>query len=309
MTPLEAVLTLVAPALLAALGLVALSLLPPREGDGTRAGVARRLALPILAGVAFFPADVALNQWHALWPRDGTNRYLAVALGAVVAGVLHGSLPQDRMGRGGGVAAVAVVRALLGAAAAWALLAPLPEQYVPAGLLVGLMAATGVWLGLAGGLLDHADARLPRGAVFGALAASAVAMAPGLFQSGYAGGARMAAGLAALAGGLAVAGVVRRRRLGPAPGAVTVWLGLLGAVLLVTFGYNDVPAPWALALMALAPLGVLGALAVRPARLRFAVGVLAPAAVACAATLGVVASSGQGGAAGEADEDASYYGY
>ncbi len=302
MTPLSAFLQFILPAILAAGAIAALTLLSPRAGPDrdvpSRAPCARGLVAgalaPLLLALSFWPGDVALNQWHPLWPTDGTNRFLAVALGAGAFGLLHGAARSPLL--------PAFLRAALGAAVALALLSPLDERYMPPMLLVGLTLVTTVWLVGAGAALDHAAARAPRPAVPAALAATAGAGAPGLFASGYAGGAMLGGTLCAIGAGWFIAALLPRRALPRLAGAHTVWLALLAAVLLVTYGYVDVPAWWPLVAIATAPLGALAAaLPLRPWA-RAGVALLTAGLVAGGASAGAMLSV-------PAETGDPYYGY
>ena len=301
---MQAVLAVVVPGALCAFALFGLSLFRTRVGgdvsaEGARPedGWARRVFPAVVACAAFFFADLGLNQWHELWPKDGTQRFLAVAVAAGAAGVAHTLLRL--------VAVTAVVRAGLGAAIALGILLPLPEMYMPRGLLEALTISSGLWLAGVGATLDLVEARVPRAAGPLVLAAAAMLAAPGIFQSGYAGGAQLAVGLGAIAGGAFVVAAVRRQRLGMLSGLYTVWLGVFGAVLLVTYGYQDVPLWLALLVMGLAPLGVLAALAIRHGVLRVVLAGLAAAVIAGSATLAVVVWSSNDAAAA----DDPYSGY
>ncbi|MFG0258802.1 MAG: hypothetical protein ACF8LK_00505 [Phycisphaerales bacterium JB041] len=301
---MQVVLAVLLPGAFSAIGFLVLSFVGA-HGRESEAGVEEprrdgrvRRVLPALVGVgAFFFADLALNQWHELWPRDGTQRYLAIAIAAGVAGLVHAVA--------GLIAVTAVVRLALGAGLALGVLLPLPELYMPRGLLVVLTIASGVWLAGAGAVLDLVGARVPRAASVLVLFASAMLAAPGLFQSGYAGGAQLAGGLGAIAGGAFMVSAVRGRRVGTLSALHTVWLAVFATVLLVTYGYQEVPVWPALPVMAAAPLGVLAAFAVKHGVVRVALAGLAAALISGGATLAVV-----GVASNDADsEDASSYGY
>jgi|GEM_PF-3545578 len=302
MTPMQLVLAVLVPGAFCAIALLSLSLVPASEKDSADAsprpdGWVRR-ALPALVGVgAFFFADLGLNQWHELWPKDGTQRFLAIAIAAGVAGVVHALV--------GLIAVTAVLRLVLGAGLALGVLVPLPEMYMPRALLVGLTVGSGVWLAGTGAVLDGVGRRVPRAATVLALVASAMLAAPGIFQSGYAGGAQLAGGLGAIAGGAFLIAAVRRDRVGTLSGLHTVWLAVFGAVLLVTYGYQDVPVWSALPVMALAPFGVVAALAVKHGVVRVGLAGLAAAVIAGGATLAVVALDSNDAAS----EDGSSYGY
>lgn len=304
MTPIQVVLAVLVPGAFSAVVLLVLSFVGVTDRDATAAdGPARpdgwvRRALPALVGVgAFSFADLGLNQWHELWPRDGTQRYLAVAIAAGAAGVVHTLV--------GLIAVTAVLRLVLGAGLALGVLLPLPEMYMPRGLLVVLTVGSGVWLAGAGAALDVVGSRVPRAATVLALACAAMLAAPGLFESGYAGGAQLAGGLGAIAGGAFLVAAVRRDRLVTLSSLHTVWLAVFGAVVLVTYGYQDVPVWPALPVMAVAPLGVVVALAVRHGLVRVALAGLAAAVIAGGATLAVVALDSNDAAS----EDGSSYGY
>ena len=302
MTPMQLVLAVLVPGAFCAIALLALSLVPAGEKDSADAsprpdGWVRR-ALPALIGVgAFFFADLGLNQWHELWPKDGTQRFLAIAIAAGVAGVVHALV--------GLIAVTAVLRLVLGAGLALGVLVPLPEMYMPRALLVVLTVGSGVWLAGTGAVLDAVGRRVPRAATVLALVASAMLAAPGIFQSGYAGGAQLAGGLGAIAGGAFLVAAVRRNRMMTLSGLHTVWLAVFAAVLLVTYGYQDVPVWSALPVMAVAPLGVVAALAVRHGVVRVVLAGLAAAVIAGGATLAVVALDSNDAAS----EDGSSYGY
>lgn len=304
MTPTQVVLAVLVPGAFSAVALLVLSFLGVADRDESapdaparRDGWVRR-ALPALVGVgAFFFADLGLNQWHELWPKDGTQRFLAIAIAAGAAGVVHALV--------GLIAVTVVLRLALGAGLALGVLLPLPEMYMPRGLLVVLTVGSGVWLAGTGAALDAVGSRVPRAATALALACTAMLAAPGLFQSGYAGGAQLAGGLGAIAGGAFLVAAVRRDREGTLSGLHTVWLAVFGAVVLVTYGYQDVPVWPALPVMAVAPLGVLVALAVRHGLVRVALAGLAAAVIAGGATLAVVALDSNDAAS----EDGSSYGY
>ena len=302
MTPQQAILSILIPGVASALALFAISFLPgvvngaEQDKSTQRDRVLRRSLPAFVAVAAFFFADLALNQWHDLWPKDGTQRFLAVGLAAALLGTVH-SLA-------GLVTLTAVLRAALGAGLALGVLVPLPEMYMPRGLLIGLTIASGLWLAGTGAMLDAAGSRLPRAAILLALLLMAIIAAPGLFKSGYAGGARLAAGLGAIAGGALVAAVLRRQSLPRLSGFHTVWLALFATILLVTYGYQDVPAWWALPIMAVAPLGVVAGLFVKHPLLRVALGGLASAIITVGATLAVVASASNNAA----PEEDLYYG-
>lgn len=296
MTPLSAFLTLVVPLSLVAAGMLGISLLrrrvAEREEGGLAARVAARSAPAAIFAVAFWPADVALNQWHELWPTDGTERFLAVAVAAAVVGTAHAATGRAMV--------TALLRLALGAAVPLGLLTPLSEQFMPRPLLVALTVATALWLPTVGAVLDRADRKLPRLTLGAALFAAALAVAPGVFESGYAGGAQLAAALGVLGAGLALARLARSGA--EASGAVTVWLALFAAILLVTYGYTEVAAWWPLVVMAAAPLGVLAGWTFRRGWARWTAAVVGSAVLAGGATAGAVA-------AGAAEADDSYYGY
>ncbi|MFG0243551.1 MAG: hypothetical protein ACF8R9_12265 [Phycisphaerales bacterium JB054] len=302
MTPIQVVLAVLVPGAFSAVALLALSFVRAGGKDSADApprpdGWVRR-ALPALVGVgAFFFADLGLNQWHELWPKDGTQRFLAIAIAAGAAGIVHALV--------GLIAVTAVLRLVLGAGLALGVLLPLPEMYMPRGLLVVLTVASGVWLAGAGAALDIVGSRVPRAASALALGAAAMLAAPGVFQSGYAGGAQLAGGLGAIAGGAFLVAAVRRDRVGTLSGLHTVWLAVFGTVLLVTYGYQDVPVWSALPVMALAPVGVVAALAVKHGVVRVVLAGLAAAVIAGGATLAVVALDSNDAAS----EDGSSYGY
>ena len=302
MTPQQAILSILIPGVASALALFAISFLPgvvngaEQDKSTQRDRVLRRSLPAFVAVAAFFFADLALNQWHDLWPKDGTQRFLAVGLAAALLGTVH-SLA-------GLVTLTAVLRAALGAGLALGVLVPLPEMYMPRGLLIGLTIASGLWLAGTGAMLDAAGSRLPRAAILLTLLLMAIIAAPGLFKSGYAGGARLAAGLGAIAGGALVAAVLRRQSLPRLSGFHTVWLALFATILLVTYGYQDVPAWWALPIMAVAPLGVVAGLFVKHPLLRVVLGGLASAIITVGATLAVVASASNNAA----PEEDLYYG-
>lgn len=293
MTPLDALLNLLAPGLIGAVLGLAVSLLPRSkdgaapEGSAVDGGLLRRLAAPLVVGLAFFPVDVSLHQWHELWPKDGTNRFLAVAVAASAGGLVHAGVSL--------IGVTAVVRGLLGALIALGLLSPLPEQFVPRGVLVGLSVGTGLWLAGVGFALDRAEQRLARGVVPAGLMFAAGAAAPGLFENGYAGGARLAAGLAAIGGGLAVAAAIRGWRIGRLGGGWTVWLAVLAAILLVTYGYTDKAVWWSLCLMAAAPLGLLAGLPLKSGWGRAAVALVGAGVIAVGGTLAAMAAGSNDG--------------
>ncbi len=303
MTPQQAILAILIPGAVGAIALFALSFLPgvvngaEQDKSEQRDRVLRRSLPALVAVAAFFFADLGLNQWHALWPKDGTQRFLAVGLAAALLGTIH-SLA-------GLVTLTAVLRAALGAGLALGVLVPLPEMYIPQGLLVGLTITSGLWLAGMGTMLDAAGSRLPRTAILLALLLVAIIAAPGIFKSGYAGGAQLAAGLGAIAGGALVAAVLRRQSLPQLSGFHTVWLALFATILLVTYGYQDVPAWWALPIMAIAPLGVVAGLFVRHPLLRVALAGLVSAVIVVGATLAVVTSASNNAA----PEEEAYYGY
>ncbi|MDQ7012631.1 MAG: hypothetical protein Q9O74_01890 [Planctomycetota bacterium] len=303
MTPQQAILAILIPGVVSATALVALSFLPGRDRpaeDGEGASRDRIFVRPwpaIVAVAAFFFADLGLNQWHDLWPKDATQRFLAVGVAAALIGALH-SLA-------GRVTLTVMLRVVLGAGLALGVLVPLPEMYMPRGLLIVLTGASGLWLGATGAVLDGAGSRLPRAAVPLVLAATAIIAAPGIFKSGYAGGAQLAVGLGALAGGAFVAAVLRRRTLPGLSGLHTVWLAVFATILLVTYGYQEVPAWWALPIMAVAPLGVVAGLFGKHRLLRVVLAGLVSAVIVVGATLAVVASASNNAA----PEEESYYGY
>ena len=134
-----------------------------------------------------------------------------------------------------------------------------------------------------------------------ALTLAAAGIAPGLFESGYAGGAQLAGTLAAMMAGAAAALLLLARSTPDLRGANTVWLALLAALLLVTYGYQDVPAWWSLAIAAVAPFGALAGLPLKRRWLRFAAPVVAAGAVGAGSTLAVFAATAQ-------DSDEPYYG-
>ncbi len=302
MTPQQAILAILIPGVVSAIALFALSFLPgskrPAE-NGESASRDRMFVRPwpaIVAVAAFFFADLGLNQWHDLWPKDATQRFLAVGVAAALIGALH-SLA-------GWVTLTVVLRVVLGAGLALGVLVPLPEMYMPRGLLIVLTIASGLWLAGTGAMLDAAGSRLPRAAILLALLLMAIIAAPGLFKSGYAGGARLAAGLGAIAGGALVAAVLRRQSLPQLSGFHTVWLAVFASILLVTYGYQEVPAWWALPIMAIAPLGVVAGLFVKHPLLRVVLAGLVSAVIVVGATLAVVASASNN----TAPEEELYYG-
>ncbi|QKK08787.1 MAG: hypothetical protein HND58_11880 [Planctomycetota bacterium] len=163
MTPTQVVLAVLVPGAFSAVALLVLSFLGVADRDESapdaparRDGWVRR-ALPALVGVgAFFFADLGLNQWHELWPKDGTQRFLAIAIAAGAAGVVHALV--------GLIAVTVVLRLALGAGLALGVLLPLPEMYMPRGLLVVLTVGSGVWLAGTGAALDAVGSRVPRAA-------------------------------------------------------------------------------------------------------------------------------------------------
>lgn len=305
MTLEQVLYAVVFPGLIGLVGFLAASFLPRRKVETAsgevewREGWLRRIAGPLVVLAAFVVADVGLNQWHELWPIDGTQRYLAVAIAAAIAGVVHRCV--------GLIAVSALLRAGIGAALAYGVLSPLPEMYMPQGLLVTLTALSGVWLAVMGTALDVAAVRLPRAGTAIGLSLVALVAAPGIFKSGYAGGANIAGGLGTIAGGAFVVAAVRGEKSVVLAGMHTVWLAVWAAVLLVTYGYQEVPAWWALPIMAIAPIGVLASLAVKHRGVRVVVAALAAAMIAAVATVAVVAVSG--GSSDGAPEDEMYYEY
>ncbi|MCC7389384.1 MAG: hypothetical protein IT431_11510 [Phycisphaerales bacterium] len=304
MTPTAAILLLVVPAILCAGVLLAAGLLAARgRGEGgapARPPAWARGAAPVAFAAGRWSADFALHQAHPVWDRDGTMRYLAVALAAGLVGLVHAAVGRARV--------TVVLRAVLGAAVPAAVLAPLAgERYVAWPVFWVLVPATGVWLVVAGGLLDRAERALARLTAPVALACVAGAAAPGVFLSGYAGGANLLGGLGALAGGAAVAKLGARRGGVELSGGWTVWLAAFAAVVLVTFGYADVPAVWVLPVLALAPLGVGAGLLVKGTAARFAAAVGGVLVVAGAGTVAAGLAAGDDGG-GSSGEDGSYYG-
>jgi len=177
-------------------------------------------------------------------------------------------------------------------------------------MFVALAAGTAAWLAGAGWVLDRGDTRLPRLTVPTVLLLTAAVSAPGLYLCTFAGGASLAGALASIAGGLCLARLLSRGPTGGASGAFTVWLALFGSVLLVPVGYNEVPAPWVLAVMAIAPLGVLAGLLPRCPVRRFAAASVAVGVLAGAATIAATLAAGvaAGPASGD-DADESPYDY
>lgn len=270
--------------------------------DGARRPVSLRDVLarilpPVVAAGAFFSIDLGLNQWHSLWPIDGTQRFLAVAIGAGLFGVLHAAA---------GPALLAILfRLLLGAGLALGVLTPLPDMFMPPGLLIGLTIASGLWLAATGLVFDSAGARLPRVAQPMTLAGLAAVAAFGLFLNKYAGGSLLTAGLGAVAGGGLVVALLCGKRLPALSGLHTVWLAVFAAILLVTFGYQEKASPWSLVCMALAPTGILLGLLPKRALARAA---LAATATVAIAGLGVLIVGLQSASGDESPED-SYYSY
>ena len=307
MSPLSALLQFVVPAVVVAgvlLGLRVARARKPAPGDAVKPADAEkpgleRFVLPLLVAAAFWPADIGLNQFHAVWDKDGTKRFLAVAIAASLWGLVHVSV-----GRAGVTTAI---RALLGAGVATIVLLPLAGgRYVPWPMFVALAAGTAAWLACVGWVLDRGDTRLPRLTVPAVLVLTAAASAPGLFLCTFAGGAALAGALASIAGGLCLARLLSRAPTGAASGASTVWLALFGSILLVTLGYTEVHAPWVLAMMAIAPLGVLAGLLPRCPWRRFATASVAAGALAGAATLSAGLAAGP---ASSDDDDESSYDY
>jgi hypothetical protein len=290
MTPLAAFSLFLLPAAMVAVAFAALAVVSrpgrvhtseePRRGPGLLGRLAGRLAPPALFGLAFWPADIALHQWHPLWPVDGSNRFLGIAIAAAVGAAAHAAVGTWWL--------AIVVRLVLGAAVTYGVLSPLPEQYVARPLLAVLCIVAALWLAGAGAVLDRAQLRTPRFALLGGLALAVLAAAPGLFESGYASGAQLAGALGSMAGGGAIALLLFRRAAPELAGAHTVWLALLGAVLLVTYGYQDVPAWWALALMAIAPFGAIAGHFSGRMWVRAAAAITVPALIAGGATLAVI---------------------
>lgn len=317
MTPIAAILLLVLPAAVVGVAVLGAVVASGRRGgaEGRDAGPPAwaRAAAPAAFAAALWSADFALHQAHALWPRDGTLRYLAVAAGAGVIGVVHALV--------GRVWFTAVLRGLLGIALAAAVLAPLAGgRYVAWPVFWGLVAAAGVWLAGAGWVLDRVDRGSPRLTAPLAMLLAAAAAAPGLYASRYAGGAQLFGGLSAVAvgalGARVLAGLFVRRGTAEATanptaelaGGWTVWLSWYAAVLLVTYGYTDVPAVWVLPVLAMAPLGAGAGLLVRrgPAQLAASLAGVLALAVGGSVAAGLAAGDDGGGSP---DEDGSYYGY
>lgn len=295
MTPLSAFLILVLPACIVAIGL-SLAAVPGnrRAAEEPRPAprLLARLVPPILLLLAFWSADIGQNQWHDFWPKNGTQRYLALAAAAALLGAIHAGLQRP--------AVTAGLRAALGALVVLALLSPIPEQYVPRWVLAVLCLACAVWLPLAGIALDAAPARLPRPAAPGVMLLCAALAAPGLYLSTYAEGALLMGSLAAIAGGMLASGAFLKGASALLPGGHTVWLALMAALLVVTYGYQDVPAWWALALMPLGPFGALAGLHAKRPLARVAAAWITAAAITGGATLAIVVS------APNDDPDSSY---
>lgn len=297
MTPLAAILLFALPAAVAAGGFLVVELLgarSEREADA-RASLAWRLAPPMVFVAAFLPADFGLNHAHPIWDKDGTKRFLAVVLAAGLVGAIHAAV--------GRAVATGILRAILGAGTAFIVLLPLAGgTYLPWPLLLGLATAAALWLPTTGGVLDRADESLPRLTVPVVLLVTAAASAPGLFACGYAGGAMLAGTLGAAAFGLSISRATTRQRPVAIAGGNTVCLALLAAILLVTFGYNDVPAWWVLPIMAAAPLAALAGLLPDCPMRGFAAAVLAAGMLAGGATLASTLAATD-------DQEESYDGY
>lgn len=307
MTPIVLLYLLGVPAGVAAVLLGVAGVLSRHAGPGpaadapSRGAVWSRVVAPVAVAAGAWSADFAIHQWHPVWDRDGTMRYLAVALAAGAAGVVHAGV--------GRWAVTGVLRAILGAGVAAAVLLPLAGgRYVPWGVFWGLVPAGALWLAVAGGVLDRADRSLPRLSVPAGMAVAAAGIAPGLFASTYAGGAQLAGAMAAIAGGASVARLAARRGAVELSGGWTVWLAVLEAVLLVTFAYTDVPALWVLPVMALAPLGVAAGLAARGRAARFVAAVVGAVVLSGGASVAAWAAAGHDGG-GSSEDGGSSYGY
>ena len=301
MTPLSALLQFVVPAVVVAgvlLGLWLALARKPAAGDAVQPGLERFVLAPLVTA-AFWPADIGLNQFHAVWDKDGTKRFLAVAIAAGLCGLVHVAVGRASL--------TAVIRVLLGAGVATIVLLPLAGgRYVPWPMFIALAAGTAAWLACAGWVLDRGDTRLPRVTVPTVLLVTAAASAPGLFLCTFAGGASLAGALASIAGGVCLARLLSRAPTGDASGALTVWLAIFGSILLVTVGYTEVRAPWVLAVMAISPLGVLAGLLPRCPWRRVGAASVAAGVLAGAAT--VAAGLAAGPASGD-DADGSSYDY
>ncbi len=112
----------------------------------------------------------------------------------------------------------------------------------------------------------------------------------------------LAGSLGAMGFGMAAVRAIPRLTPLELHGGHTVWLALLASILLVTFGYTDVPAWWALPIMAFAPLGVLTGFVPRCRWRRFVAATLAAALIAGGATLAATLAAPD-------DEGESPYGY
>lgn len=299
MTTLSAILIFIVPAVLAA-GLCLAAGLARRRGPhrsedaaGSTHSLLTRLVPPAAVGFAFSFAEFGVNSFHPVWDKDGSKRFLAVAIAAVLAGLLHAAIARP-------LPAV-LLRALLGAGIAWAVLSPLlGGRYMSFGLLAGLAAGTAAWLACTGALMDRAGRSRHAAAVPGAFMMTALAAAPGVFESGYAAGAMFIGGLGSIAGGLLVLGISPWRDRVLISGASTVWLGLLAAILLVTYAYQEVPSPWALALIGAAPLCAGLAMLRGRGWLTVVATWIVAAVIAVSGTLWVIAAS-------PPEEEGSYY--
>lgn len=199
--------------------------------------------------LAMIPADLSLRAWgsprNVLWPIDATQRYLAVAL---IAGLAGAFAALARIPRWAGMLALAVG----GGVVAWGLLSAVAPEYMPRALLAGLVGGAAAHMTIACPLLARVSHRCARATTPVCIACMMLGAGPVLYLAGYAQGAQLTGSLAAMAGALAIGSALfRGQPLGI--GACAVLVGVLDAILLVAFGFRDRPATPALVALAIAP--------------------------------------------------------
>jgi hypothetical protein len=205
-------------------------------------------AAPLAFGLAYFPAYFATYSWPQWWSGDGTYRLPHVAMLLLIVGVFESIAKPSHRKR---------IRALhLLAIATLAILLLQPLYLADQGLWLALWVTGSMMVAWILSAFLNKQARLnPGWRIPFMLAVVPLAASFVLFYGHWASGAIHAGGLVAMlvAASLAAA-IITKQQI--APGGITVFVGLLIALLLIGLNYASVQ-PIAAAIVLVAPFGLL----------------------------------------------------